>query len=443
MTDSEARLRRRLKHLGVGLAATAALLVLFRAGASAWGQSRLRDYVDATEAEWDAERAQIRERARAAREGSAGEDCGASYARIPMIPLSPLSQMVEQAMEAGPSAPLSPELLAVLERQRPALDAFRQAARCSHVELAKDEPLGDLAPVWPALSASRLVLIEGHALAARGDARGALDRYLTVAKVSADMSAGSHTAVVSSAFAATPAYRGIAALVAGAPRLAPAELAELDRALAERGRHLPLLSDAIRKERLDLRKTAVGLSEGGTSAEEIPFRVTSASALSLTLVLPADAVFGEGIPQLDARLRRAEQIALDAQRDPSQIGRFRELANDSLAADATPFGSFRDPEFLQDLARRDCALRASYLLARAAVEAERAYTDGGYPEALPALAQDPCGTGPLVYRKSPDGGGYSLFSVGKDGKAGGPRAENGRISEGDDLVVTRRGEGNR
>lgn len=65
--------------------------------------------------------------------------------------------------------------------------------------------------------------------------------------------------------------------------------------------------------------------------------------------------------------------------------------------------------------------------------------DGRYPEALPDLAQDPCGTGPLEYRRSPDGDGYTLSSVGANGKADGPRIAGSRGGDSDDIVVARRG----
>ncbi|WP_438000288.1 hypothetical protein WMF26_11100 [Sorangium sp. So ce185] len=426
--------------MGIGLAATAALLALFRAGASAWGQSRLRDYRDATRAEWDAERARIRERSRPAGEGAAQEDCGASYARTASIQLDVHPEWIKRALEAGPGAPLSPELAAEIERRRPEIDAFRQTARCSRYELPDDSAWIDYGPIHPVWHANRAVLVQGRWLEAKGDTRGALDRYLTVAKVGADLSAGSAIAGLIGIHDAERAYRRAAALVAGAPRLPAAELAELDRALEERGRHLPRLADVLRRERLHLRQMAMRLSDGGPlPEEELRPLAPSTGARALTAVLPMAAVFGHALPPLDAQLRAAEQMALDAQRDSSQVTRFQEVAADSLAADVTGLGAMLDAEHLQRTARRDCALRASYLLARAAVQAERAYADGGYPEALRTLPQDPCGTGPLVYERSPGGDGYTLSSVGENGTVDGPRAAGGAAGDSDDIVVTRRG----
>lgn len=442
MMNSEGRLRGRLRRLGFGLAATAAVFVLFRAGASAWGQSRLRDYRDSSEADWNAERARLRERSQPAGEAAARAGCGASYATMARIPQGADLSPVWRAVAAGPDAPLAPEVLALIERYRPEIEALRQAARCSHHEPAEGSAWvdhGDMYPVW---AASRLLLVEGDALAAKGDARGALDRYLTLAKVGADMAAGSSLAARIGAHAAAHGYQGVAALVAGAPRLPAAELAELDQALAERGRHLPLLADVLRKERLALRAAAMRLSDGGALPEETAPGAQSLGALALTRVLPTEAVFAQALPPLDARLRSAEQIARDAQRDPSHAGRLQEVAADSLGIEASGLGSLLDPESLSHFAQQDCALRASYLLARAAVQAERSYAGGGYPEALPDLAQDPCGTGPLVYRRSPDGDGYTLSSVGKNGTTGGPRVGGDRrAGDGDDIVVTRRGAG--
>ncbi|WP_437971434.1 hypothetical protein WMF04_19950 [Sorangium sp. So ce260] len=426
--------------MGFGLAATAAAFVLFRAGASAWGRFRLRDYQDSSAADWNAERARLRERSQRAGEAAAGAGCGASYATMARIPRDADLGTAWRAFDAGPGVPLSPEVLALVERYRPELDALRQAARCSDHEPAEGSAWvdhGDLLPVW---KASRLLLVEGHGLAAKGDARGALDRYLTAAKIGADMAAGSGLAVRIGAQAAERGYLGVAELVAGAPRLPAAELAELDLALADRGRHLPLLPDVIRKERLALREVAMRLSDGGALPEESPPAAQSLGALALTWVLPTEAVFSLALPLLDAQLRSAEQIARDAQRDPSHAGRLPEVAADSLAIDATWRSPLLDPESLPHFAGQDCAMRASYLLARTAVQAERAYSDGGYPEALPDLAQDPCGTGPLVYRRSPDGHGYTLSSVGENGTTGGPRvARERRVGGGDDIIVARRG----
>ncbi|XYI00616.1 hypothetical protein ACMHYB_12995 [Sorangium sp. So ce1128] len=392
----------------------------------------------ATEAEWDAERARVHERSQPARAGAAPTGCGASYARTAMIRIDVHPETVERALEAGPGAPLAPELLAEIERHRPEIDAFRQAARCSHYELADDSAWVDYGELYPLVPANRALLLEGHELAAKGDTRGALDRYLTVAKAGADMSVGSSVAGLVGMHNAARAYRGVAALVAGAPRLPAAELAELDQALAERGRHLPLLADVLRKERLHLRKAAMSLSDGGDLVKERPPLPQSTAVFALTAVFPKDAVFGHALPLIDARLRSAEQIARDAQRDLSRSARFQEIAIDSVAVDATELGDLLNAERLQELAGRDCALRASYLLARAAVEAERAYGDGGYPVALRSLAQDPCGTGPLVYSRSPGGEGYTLSSVGANGKADGPRAADGWTRGSDDIVITRR-----
>ncbi|WP_437736025.1 hypothetical protein [Sorangium sp. So ce1335] len=438
MTHSEGRLRGRLKHVGVGIAATAALIVIFRAGASAWGESRLRDYRDATEAEWNAERAAIRERSRPAGEDGALQGCGSSYASLPVIQLDAHPLMRERALEAGPGAPLPPALLAEIERHRPAMDDFRHAARCSHYEPAEDSAWVDYGPEGRFISLSQLVLIEGHGLVAKGDVRGALDRYLAVAKVGADMSAGSTIAGLIGTGYAARAYRAVAALVAGAPRLHAAELADLDEALAERGRHLPLLADALRKERLRLRESAMRLIDTGDVPDRLPSHVRSIGAIALTTVLPESALLGHALPRTDAWLRGAEQIARDAQRDASRSARFHELAIDPLVADASELGAMADAEQLQRFAGRDCAARASYLLARAAVEAERSYADGVYPEALRSLAQDPCGTGPLVYRRSPSGDGYTLSSVGDDGTADRPRAAGG-TGASDGIVITRRG----
>ncbi|XXY47114.1 hypothetical protein WME91_44640 [Sorangium sp. So ce269] len=438
MTDKKGRLRGRLKRLGAGLAATAALVVVFRAGASAWGQSRLRDHRIATEAEWDAERARVRERSRPAGVGAPPAGCGASYARTEAIQIDAHPERVRRAIEAEPGAPLAPELLAEIERHRPEIDAFRQAARCSHYELADDSAWVDYGELYPLMWANRAVLLEGYELAAKGDERGALDRYLTVAKVGADLSVGSTLAGLLGIHDAAHAYRSVAALVAGAPRIPAAELAELDQALAQQGSHLPLLADVLRKERLHLRKAAMSLSDGGDFARERSPLPQSTAGLALTTVFPEDAVFGHAIPLVDARLRSAEQIARDAQRDLSRSARFQEVAIDSVAADVTALGGLLDAERLQYLAGRDCALRASYLLARAAVEAERAYGDGGYPVALRSLAQDPCGTGPLVYKRSPGGEGYTLASVGANGKAEGPRAVDSWTPGSDDSIVTRR-----
>ncbi|WP_437492443.1 hypothetical protein WME75_18045 [Sorangium sp. So ce1014] len=426
--------------MGFGLAATAAVFVLFRAGASAWGQFRLRDYRDSSEADWNAERARLRERSQPAGEAAAEAGCGASYATMARIPRDADLGPAWRAIDAGPGVPLSPEVLALVERYRPELDALRQAARCSHHEPAEGSAWvdhGDLLPVW---KANRLLLVEGHGLAAKGDARGALDRYLTLAKIGADMAAGSSLAARIGAQAAAHGYLGVADVVAGVPRLPAAELAELDQALAERERHLPSLPDVIRKERLALREVAMRLSDGRALPEEIPPATQSFGARALTLVLPTEAMFGQALPLLDARLRTAERIARDAQRDPSQTARLREVAADSLAVEATWDSTLLNPESLSHFAGQDCALRASYLVARTAIQVERAYSDGRYPEALPDLAQDPCGTGPLVYRRSPDGHGYTLSSVGENGTNGGPRvARERRVGGGDDILVARRG----
>ncbi|XYH95583.1 hypothetical protein ACMHYB_48585 [Sorangium sp. So ce1128] len=425
--------------MGLGLAATAALFTVFRSGASAWGRSRIGDYRDTTEVDWEAERARIRERSRPAGGGAAGADCAASYATLPRIPAGGDVGELSRAAEAGPGAPLSPAILAAVERYRPEIDALREAARCSRYELTDGSAWVDYGDVHPVWRAGILVAVEGHLLAARGDAPGALDRYLTLAKVGADMSAGSSLAGRVGSQAAKRAYSGVAALVAGAPRLPAAELAALDRTLAERGHHLPLLSDVLRKERLELRKAAISLSDRGALPEPtLPFE-QSTDLRALTLVFSTDAVFGRALPLLDARMRRAEQIAVDAQRDPSQVMRFQEVAPDSLVAEATALGIVQHPDNYQHVAGLDCALRASHLLARTAVKAERAYMDGRYPEVLPDLAQDPCGTGPLEYRRSPDGDGYTLSSVGANGKADGPRVAGSRGGDSDDIVVARRG----
>ncbi|WP_438028108.1 hypothetical protein [Sorangium sp. So ce233] len=413
--------------------------MVVRTGASGWGQSRLREYLDATQAEWDAERAQIRERSRPAGEGGAQQGCGASYASLSVIQQQVHPVKVERAIEAGPGAPLSPDLLAEIERHRPAIDAFQQAARCSQYELAEDSAWVEYDPIGRFMFVTRLVLIEGHELASRGDVRGALDRYLTVAKVGADMSAGSSVADLIGMYNAVHAYRAVAALVAGAPRLHAAELADLDQALAERGRHLPQLADALRKERLYLRKAAMSLFDTGALPGELPPEVRPIGTVALTTVFPREALLGRAAPRLDAWLRGAEQIARDAQRDVSQSARFQEIALDPLAAQATDLDDRLNTRILRDFAGRDCAVRASYLLARATVEAERAYADGVYPEALRSLAQDPCGTGPLVYRRSPSGEGYTLSSVGDNGNADGPRAAGGTIRENGGIVITRRG----
>ncbi|WP_437669109.1 hypothetical protein [Sorangium sp. So ce131] len=437
MTDNEGRPRGKLKRLGFGLAAAAALFGLFRVGAAAWGQSRLRDYRDAAEAEWDAARAQIREGSGPAGEGAAGDGCVASYARTPNVQHGIYNTLMKQALDAGPGAPLSPKLVAEIERHRPEMDAFRQAARCSHYELADDVAWVDYAPVHPILFTSRMVVIEGYGLAAKGDVRGALDRYLTVAKVGEDMSAGLTIANLVGSDAAQHAYLGIAALAAGAPRLSEAELAAVDRELEGRGRHLPLLSEALHNERLRLRKEAMSPSVLEPLPEHVPPPEPSTGVAALGLLFPTEAVLGHVLPLLDVRLRRAEQIARDAERDPAAAARFQEVATDPLAIEATGLAFVLDPEQLQRLARRHCRLRASYLLARAAIAAERAHADGRYPEALPAVAQDPCGTGPLVYSRSPDGRGYTLSSVGENGKADGPREGGGATGDNDDLVVTR------
>ncbi|WP_437691376.1 hypothetical protein [Sorangium sp. So ce176] len=440
MTDSEGRLRGRLKRLSVGLAATAALILVVRTGASVWSQSRLREYREATQAEWDAERAQIRERSRPAGEGSAQQHCGASYASLSGIQMQAHPEKIKRAIEAGPGAPLSPDLLADIERHRPEMDAFRQAARCSHYELTEDSAWVEYGPEWRFMSVSRLALIEGHELAARGDVRGALDRYLTVAKVGADMSAGSLIAGLVGMQNATHAYRAVAALVAGAPRLHAAELADLDQALAERGRNLPLLADALRKERLRLRKAVMSLIDTGALPDQLPPEVRRPiGAIALRTVLSDSILVGHALPRMDAWLRDAEQIARQAQRDVSQSARVQEIAFDSLAFYATELNPTMSAELLQDLAGRDCALRTSYLVARATVEAERAYADGVYPEALRSLAQDICGIGPLVYRRSPSGEGYTLSSVGDDGNADGARAAGGTTREDVGIVITRRG----
>ncbi|WP_437620346.1 hypothetical protein [Sorangium sp. So ce1151] len=425
--------------MGFGLAATAALFMVFRTGASAWGRSRLGDYLDTTEADWEAERARIRERSRPAGDGAAQADCAASYATLPRLPAGEDLGELARAANAGPRAPLSPAIVAAVERYRPEIDALREAARCSRHELTDDNAWVDHGDVYPVWKAGFLVAIEGHMLAARGDAPGALDRYLTLAKVGADMSAGSSLAGRVGGQAANRAYLGVAALLASAPRLPAAELAALDQTLAERGRHLPLLSDVLRKERLELRKSAISLRARGALSERPPPIEQPTDLRALTLVFSTEAVFGRALPLLDARLRRAEQIALDAQRDPSQATRFQEVASDSLVAEASALEIVEYPDSYQHVAGLDCALRASYLLARTAVKAERAYMDGRYPDALPDLAQDPCGTGPLEYRRSPEGDGYTLSSVGANGKADGPRVAGGRGADSDDIVVARRG----
>ncbi|WP_437659017.1 hypothetical protein [Sorangium sp. So ce1182] len=425
--------------MGFGLAATAALFMVFRAGASAWGRSRLGDYLDTTEADWEAERARIRERSRPAGDGAAQADCAASYATLPRLPAGEDLGELARAANAGPRAPLSPAVVAAVERHRPEIDALREAARCSRHELTDDSAWVDHGDVYPVWKAGFLVAIEGHMLAARGDAPGALGRYLTLAKVGADMSAGSSLAGRVGGQAAHRAYLGVAALLASAPRLPAAELAALDQTLAERGRHLPLLSDVLRKERLQLRKAAISLRARGALSERPPLIEQPTDLRALTLVFSTEAVFGRALPLLDARLRRAEQIALDAQRDPSQATRFQEVASDSLVAEASALDIVEYPDGYQHVAGLDCALRASYLLARTAVKAERAYMDGRYPEVLPDLAQDPCGTGPLEYRRSPEGDGYTLSSVGANGKADGPRVAGGRGGDSDDIVVARRG----
>lgn len=439
MTAIEGRLRGRLRRLGFGLAATAALFMVFRTGASAWGRARIGDYLDTSEVDWESERARIRERSRPAGDGAARADCAASYATLPRIPAGDDLDELARAANAGPGAPLSPAVVAAVERYRPEIDALREAARCSRYELTDGSAWVDYGDVHPVWRAGFLVEAEGHTLAARGDAPGALDRYLTLAKVGEDMSAGSSFAGIVGGRAASRAYLGVAALVASAPRLPAAELAALDQTLAERGRHLPLLSDVLRKERLGLRKAAISLRDQGALPGRPPPVEQPTDLRALTLVFSTEAVFGRALPLLDARLRAAEQVALDAQRDPSQVLRFPEVASDSLATEASALDIVQHPDNYQHVAGLDCALRAAHLLARTAVKAERAYMDGRYPEALPDLAQDPCGTGPLEYRRSPDGDGYTLSSVGANGKADGPRIAGSRGGDSDDIVVARRG----
>jgi hypothetical protein len=322
---------------------------------------------------------------------------------------------IGEALKAGVQKPLSPELVELLDAHRSEIALVRQGTRCTRCDWQLEWERGISMPSPPLLQArmlTSLLILEGHERAQAGDARGAYERYVDVARFGCDLAAcgGMLTSMIGMS-TCDPAFRAIGNLAAFDAKGEPKPLAAADAELAKLEPCLPSFADAMRAERLVMNGLCMlgSMSEAGAGGESSPADV----------VLPSKWILASAIETMDPCFAEMEEAAADPKRRRAVCAavdaRLKESKNPIVALGSPTFSPHRFDE-----------LFARYRLARAAIAIERAAVALHYPKTID-LPVDPCDENgaKLRYQLSADELGYRVWSVRTEGREfGGPIAKD-------------------
>jgi hypothetical protein len=397
-----------LKKAALVVLVSATLATLALLGAAWWGRSRLAAFAATWRADVAAERARAAARRSPVLRGEARPENAA-----------PVYRKVLDGVDTGDEAALSPAtatrpgarlpagVSALLEKHRGDLEALDRALlddRCDWETRFEDGLDGWFPGMAAGHALTTLLVLDGHARAARGDVPGAAARYLDVVRFGADL--GTPGSLVSVVLGMDVQARGLDALTilvisgeAGVPR------AEIEAAFAKLEPLAPGAGDGLLGERLCL-----GWFFDRRFSDH-------------------PAVLARGVATIDAVLRDAEKVA----RSDDRAARARiALEQEATGPSASSVAAMALPDCTGAMRAGD-SLAARYALLHAAIAIEGARTEDGFP-ATPALPIDPCAPpAKLGYETSPDGRGYRLWSAGANGRDDG--------GHGDDIAFERRARG--
>lgn len=397
----------RRRRLIVVLSCAVAALVIGRLALGLWGGSRLDALVRETAPEWDAERARLAA-LKHPWDPAATAPCGPAYLDA-AVDLREASLAVSEAVGEPPRVKVRPEARAVVEAQRPVIDAFLRASGCGSYAPRPGEAWAPFDRSFRVFTAARLVVLDARLRVEAGDPAGALDRLLAVAKAGTDLGEGAFIDVLIGGAMVSAALETLAPLVADG-RLAAADRDRAERALAALAPRMPAMAAGLARERLFLRWAALEVRGGKDAAQMRSLEGEGAPSWS---ALPESALFAESASAQLAFLREAEAIVA-RERDPDALRAALEAAEPKGTLDRW-VGLGVPAAGLASQARNMCVPSAWEKLAGAAL----AIAKGTKPEDLAAAPiPDPCGTGDIEIAATIDGR-TSLSSVGKDGKRGG------------------------
>jgi len=397
-----------VKRSGVAILILIALLYVASLIAAEWGRRSLRAYGEIWKNDVAAERARVAERRLPVLQGPPlDENAAARYTTI-LEQLDPgeIKPLFTAAKVLAGTLP--PETSAVLAKHRGEIQEIEKALRCTRCDWATKFEQGYDAP-QPSFLGLRflvnLLLVDARERVASGDVRGGVMRCLeTIRLTTDDGTSGIFFQVICAVADQRRALVELGQLVAtGRPEV---PLDEIENALAELEPYAPTIADAFRAERLLL---------GGSMTQPLGDH---------------PAVLARGANEVDSVLREAERAA--STNDPADRARVSQrVKGESSWSNPIAAGVLSTPDAL---ILEGAELRAMYRLVRTAVVLEKAFrATGQFPESQ-ELSLDPCcaPSGHLHYRRASEGMGYTLWSVGKNGRDDG--GQSGSV-EKDDLVI--------
>lgn len=389
----------------VVLASVVAVLVICRVALGLRGGSRLDDLAREMEPEWSAARARLAE-LRHPWDPPATAPCGEAYLDA-VVDLREDGRVVNEAAAASPRMKVRPEARAIVEAQRPVIDVFLRATGCGAYAVKADEAWASYDHVLRILGTSRLTVLDARMRAEAGDAKGAVDRLIAVAKAGTDLAQGSFVDLAVGGAMVSSALETLASLI-GRGALSEEDRGRVEKALAALGPRMPSLARGIEKERLHLRWAVLKLRSGADGADLRSLGGDSASSL-IARLLPLEAFFADGASRELAFLREAEARA-GRERDGEKL----RMELEALAPDASRSSWFAIgmPAGILATQSRDLCVPAAWKELVSAALAKDVAVEG----ILRAPVPDPCGAVDLRSAATIDGR-VVLSSVGKDGKA--------------------------
>lgn len=405
MTRPPARWKRRWPTIVLSVLA---VLVIARVALGLRGRSRLDELVRETEPEWSAARARL-EALRHPWEPDATEPCAEAYLAA-AVDLEADGRVVGDAVGAPPRAKVSARARAVVDARRPAIEAFLRASGCGSYAPKADEAWAPFDRYFPVFGAARLVVLDARLRAEAGDAKGAVDRLLAVAKAGADFGEGTLIGTLVGGSMISAALETLGSLVADG-RIDAGDRERAERALAALSPRMPTIAGGIAKERLHLRWAALKV-QGGADVLQMRSLDGHETPAWSAWVMPVGAVFADGAREQRAFLKEVEALVA-RERDDGALRASIEGVEPKSAASRW-LGLGLSASGLASQARSMCVPAAWEKLAVAALAIAKS---GAVPDALPAPIPDPCGTEDIAYARTA-GGGYVISSVGKDGARG-------------------------
>jgi hypothetical protein len=362
-----------------------------------------------------------------------------------------------QAVTRGPKAAPPDEVARLLEAHRADLERLGQAVRCTRCDWDFDYAQGfklvdrGLPNLLSARVLANLMVLAGRERAQAGDRQGAAERYLDLLRFAADFDSGSSIMVQ---FGMILSQIGLDALVSLVTSQDPGELplSQIESELARIDDSLPSAAIAYRRERLvwgtlsssgrSYRETlndavawsAMHTSEQGSAVllrppDERPAGPRDGGVRAA--ILPGRAILAHALSQIDRLFRSLESAAEAAEfeawaRLDARLEAARQSWNPLVRAAAAT---------VADVRARRLDLLARFRLLQSAVRIEkRRLQEGRYASEVSDLPGDPWIAHARVrYGVWPEGAGYAVWSVGRNGTDAG-----GRAGENAGLLVERR-----